>query len=86
MILSRVVFAGVWICAGIGSLLAQSGRPLTRVAPVEHNRVLTNPHMGWGLWAGPRYFDGRAFTLDTCQQCFLFANPWLRRSSPDCDV
>jgi hypothetical protein len=20
--------------------------------------------MGWELWAGPRYFDGRAFTLD----------------------
>ena len=60
----NATLTAVWLCAGIGSLFAQTGRPLKKVNPVEHNRVLTNPHMGWGLWAGPRYFDGRAFSLD----------------------
>lgn len=53
---------------GLGGAMAQmpaqSGHALTRVVPAEHNEVLVNPHMGWGLWAGPRYFDGRSFTLD----------------------
>jgi uncharacterized protein DUF4832/glycosyl hydrolase family 42 (putative beta-galactosidase) len=33
------------------------------VRPVETDKPLSNPYMGWGLWAGPRYFDGRPFTL-----------------------
>jgi len=60
----HAILTGIWLYAGIGSLNAQSGRAITRVTPVEHNEVLTNPHMGWGLWAGPRYFDGRSFSLD----------------------
>jgi hypothetical protein len=34
------------------------------VAPEEIDTPLNNPYMGWGLWAGPRYYDGRPFTLE----------------------
>ncbi len=34
------------------------------VVPTEIDGPVTNPYMGWGLWAGPRYFDGRPFTID----------------------
>ncbi len=60
----RQILMGLFLWAGLGSLFAQAERPLTKVAPFEHNEPLTNPHMGWGLWAGPRYFDGRSFSLD----------------------
>ncbi len=33
------------------------------VAPTEIDDPINNPYMGWGIWAGPRYFDGRPFTL-----------------------
>lgn len=45
-------------------LLGQSTRTIRTAVPVENNAPLPNPYMGWGLWAGPRYFDGRSFTLD----------------------
>jgi hypothetical protein len=32
--------------------------------PIEIDDPLPNPYMGWGIWAGPRYFDGRPFTLE----------------------
>ena len=39
--------------------------PVVRtVAPTEIDDPLPNPYMGWGLWAGPRYFDGTPFTID----------------------
>ncbi len=34
------------------------------VAPKEIDTPLNNPYMGWGLWAGPRYYDGRPFALE----------------------
>ncbi len=34
------------------------------VTPEEIRVPLNNPYMGWGLWAGPRYFDGKPFTID----------------------
>lgn len=37
---------------------------MTTVHPVENNDPLTNPYMGWGIWAGPRYLDGREFSLE----------------------
>ena len=30
----------------------------TTVRPTEIDDPLVNPYCGWGLWAGPRYFDG----------------------------
>ena len=33
------------------------------VVPTEIDSPLPNPYMGWGIWAGPRYYDGRPFTL-----------------------
>jgi len=49
---------------GLAALAAQSPRTIKTVFPVENNAPLPNPYMGWGLWAGPRYFDGRPFTLE----------------------
>ncbi len=60
----RIHCAAVLAFAGAALAAGQPEPDVTAVRPVEHNRPLTNPHMGWGLWAGPRYFDGRAFTLD----------------------
>jgi hypothetical protein len=34
------------------------------VKPVEIYGVLNNPWMGWGLWAGPIYFNGTPRTLE----------------------
>jgi hypothetical protein len=44
--------------------LAAAAQTRKTVTPIEHNRPLANPYMGWGLWAGPRYYDGRAFTAE----------------------
>ena len=30
--------------------------------PVEIDEPLANPYCGWGIWLGPRYFDGRVFS------------------------
>ncbi len=50
--------SAVSIGAGAGTQTRNS------VVFVEHNRPLVNPYMGWGLWAGPRYYDGRPFTIE----------------------
>lgn len=42
----------------------QSAQQETTITPVEKNDPLNNPYMGWGIWAGPRYLDGRPFTLE----------------------
>ena len=34
------------------------------VRPAEVDGVVNNPWMGWGLWAGPIYFDGTPRTLE----------------------
>ncbi len=45
--------------------VAAYARPLIKtVVPTEVDDPLVNPYMGWGIWAGPRYFDGRPFTLE----------------------
>ncbi len=45
--------------------IAADARPLNKtVVPTEIEEPLNNPYMGWGAWAGPRYFDGRPFTLE----------------------
>jgi hypothetical protein len=44
--------------------IEENSSATTTVAPKEIDTPLPNPYMGWGLWAGPRYFDGRSFTLE----------------------
>ncbi len=44
---------------------AADARPIVKtVFPTEIEDSLGNPYMGWGIWAGPRYFDGTVFSLD----------------------
>ncbi|HUU27557.1 MAG TPA: DUF4832 domain-containing protein [archaeon] len=42
--------------------LSSSGALVVR--PKEIDSVLNNPWMGWGLWAGPIYFDGTRRSLE----------------------
>jgi len=55
--------AGALLAAGLAPGESQS-RVIRTVTPVEIDAPLTNPYRGWGIWAGPRYFDGRQFSLD----------------------
>jgi hypothetical protein len=41
-----------------------SGAVTRTVVPAEIDIPLSNPYMGWGLWAGPRYYTGQPFTID----------------------
>jgi hypothetical protein len=43
--------------------VAASSVEVESVSPAEIYDPLDNPFMGWGLWVGPRYFDGRQFSL-----------------------
>ena len=36
----------------------------TTCHPKEIDAPLANPFCGWGIWAGPRFLDGRQFSLD----------------------
>ena len=47
-----------------GSLSGYGAPGLTTVHPAEIQDPLVNPYCGWGLWAGPRFFDGRPFSLE----------------------
>jgi hypothetical protein len=63
--LSRLaLLAGLLMVAGLPTAAAESGSVLKTVHPIEIDEPMNNPYMGWGLWAGPRYFDGRPFTLE----------------------
>ncbi len=73
MIKSRCCAGGVALPAVLVALClitipsapgAAASADLRTVAPTEIEEPLNNPYMGWGLWAGPRYFDGRPFTLE----------------------
>ena len=57
-----VVFAGS--AASATAQVHDFPRAIKTVVPTEVGGPLGNPYMGWGLWAGPRYFDGRSFTLE----------------------
>jgi len=37
---------------------------LTVVHPEEIRDPLANPYCGWGIWAGPRFFDSRQFSVE----------------------
>ncbi len=36
---------------------------VSEVYPQEIDDPLVNPYCGWGIWAGPRFFDSRRFSL-----------------------
>jgi len=55
---------GLSLATSFRSLTAEPGSVAKTIYPVEMDAPLNNPNMGWGLWAGPRYFDGRPFTLE----------------------
>jgi len=54
----------LWAETPPGASGMEPDRTLRTVLPKEIEEPLTNPYMGWGLWAGPRYFDGKVFTLE----------------------
>lgn len=64
-VLKLAAFASLLLCPAGASAQGQSRAPTVKtVVPQETAGPLPNPYMGWGLWAGPRYLDGRSFTLD----------------------
>src|SRR5579859_5868056 len=42
-----------------GALVSQ-----TIVYPREIDDPLVNPYCGWGIWAGPRFYDSRQFSVE----------------------
>ncbi len=53
------------LCALASVLAAAEPTPIIKtIVPAEINDPLTNPNMGWGIWAGPRYYDGTVFSID----------------------
>ena len=38
--------------------------PCVTVHPKEIDDPLVNPSCGWGIWAGPRFFDSRKFSIE----------------------
>lgn len=57
-----VLAACLLAAAGLG--FAESSAVVKTVFPDETDAPLSNPYMGWGLWAGPRYFDGTPLSLE----------------------
>jgi hypothetical protein len=62
----RVVTACLlfWLVGILSAGAFDSSQRIITVIPTEIEAPLANPYMGWGLWAGLRYFDGRSFTLE----------------------
>ena len=54
----------ICVLAGLTARAQSHPSGLKTVLPTEIDDPLSNSYMGWGLWAGPRYFDGRPFTLE----------------------
>ena len=40
------------------------GDAITTAHPREIDVPLVNPYCGWGIWAGPKFFDSRPFSID----------------------
>jgi hypothetical protein len=63
--LLAVLFATELLGANLGESAANTA-PETLLAtarPQENEAPLVNPYCGWGLWAGPRFFDSRRFSV-----------------------
>jgi len=62
----RAVMLGLlfFLAGALNAPAADPRQNLKTVIPTEIDGPVNNPYMGWGLWAGPRYFDGRSFTLE----------------------
>ncbi len=54
----------LFVATGLIGAAGDTGSVIRTVVPTEIDDPLPNPYMGWGMWAGPRYFDGRPFTLE----------------------
>jgi hypothetical protein len=52
------------VTVATSTVFGQRPSAMKTVHPAENNDPLTNPYMGWGIWAGPRYLDGRQFSLE----------------------
>jgi len=47
------------------TVVGQTKTPnVTRVRPREIDDPLVNPYCGWGIWAGPRFYDSRPFSIE----------------------
>ena len=57
------LFSGLFAIAFLSIPGGASAQIRKSVSLTEHNRPIVNPYMGWGLWAGPRYYDGRTFSI-----------------------
>jgi hypothetical protein len=58
------IFRGLFAIALASIPAGASAQMRKSVSLTEHNRPIVNPYMGWGLWAGPRYYDGRTFPIE----------------------
>ncbi len=60
----------LWILAALSvattliGAAAQSSPTIKTVFPAEIDEPLTNPYMGWGIWAGAYYYDGKPLTVE----------------------
>ena len=45
------------------------------VRPTEIGGALPNPYMGWGIWAGPRYYTGRLVSMEENTTAFGNVDP-----------
>jgi len=63
--LSVLLFAGTALLRAAESAPAVDlpNASLTTVRPQEIEAPLVNPYCGWGIWAGPRFYDSRPFSL-----------------------
>jgi len=59
-----IYFAFSLLLASLQCQNAFAASAAKTVTPEEIRVPLNNPYMGWGLWAGPRYFDGKPFSID----------------------
>jgi hypothetical protein len=62
-LLLLLMLAGMFLSTRVGEGQGDARRIRT-VTPVETDAPLVNPDQGWGLWAGPRYFTGKAMTFE----------------------
>jgi len=64
--LLAVLFATELLVANLGVSAANTAAEtlLATARPRENEAPIVNPYCGWGLWAGPRFFDSRRFNVE----------------------
>jgi hypothetical protein len=58
-----IAYVLICLAGTLTARAADSRQVMYTAVPTEIDGPVNNPYMGWGIWAGPRYFDGRSFTL-----------------------